>query len=192
MDFRAEAARPLFLDGYAYDGTGAHEVAGDLRVELSSESNGGKIEARVQDAIHQYEIRWKNFAGRLPYQSGGVARDLELWGSTGNGSAVFPRVYVYAAAFGRATVLFDGKPEKDPTSLAADFQAVFFLTQGRYRDLDTFEILSADRSRPYDPAQPDDAFVSAIGAQAVVIAYASNGEPYRFFEYLEPKILRLS
>lgn len=183
---------PLLLDGYAYDGRGAHQVEGELHVALNSDSNTGTIRALARDPIHQYEIRWTSFSGRLPYQSGGVARDLEMWGSTGNGSAVFPRVYTYAAAFGRATVLFDGKPEKDPTSLAADFQAVFFLAQGRYRDTDTFQVLNGDRSRPYDPAEPDDAFVSAIGAQAVAVAYASNGEPYRFFEYLEPKILRMS
>jgi hypothetical protein len=112
-----------------------------------------------------------------------VAADLQLWGDTGNGSSVFPRVFAYAAAFGHATHAIDGRQERDPTNLGDGFTAIFFVTQGQYRDTQGHRITDRERTRPYDPSKPTDAYVNQIGAQAAMLLFAANGALYRYYEF---------
>lgn len=187
--FEATASAPVLLPGYNYDGSGARAATGSLEVELEARANSGTIRARFTDEVRDYELRWKNFTGREAYQSGGVARDLWMWGSTGNGSAVFPRVRAYAAAFGTVESFLDGRPEPDPSNLFSTMPALFFLAQGQYRDPLSHRVYASDERSFYDPARPDDAHVSQIGAQAALLVYTSRGELFRYVEFNEVEVL---
>ncbi|MBI2078525.1 MAG: hypothetical protein HYT80_09190 [Euryarchaeota archaeon] len=141
--------------------------------------------------VETYEVRFVNFTGRLPYQSGGVATKLHLWGDSGNGSTAFPKVFVYAAAFGHAELLVGGRHQRDPTNLADAFPAYAFVTQGVYRDGETLMVYGGQPGQPYDPTKPTASTINRIGSQAVVLLYTSRGELYKHFEYRDVEIERL-
>lgn len=189
--FEAHGSHVLVIAGYAYDGQNVRTAEGELKVKLDNRRNTGAVHATVRDVLETIDIRFANFTGRLPYQSGGVARNLHLWGDTGNGSTVFPKVYVYAAAFGYATLDIDGEPQRDPTNLRQTLPAYFFLTRGVYRDPDTHLVYSSEPGRPYDPAKPTESTINQIGAQATLLLYTSRGTLHRHVEFRDVIIDRL-
>ena len=187
--FQAKAAQPILLSGYNYDGAGVRQVEGTLDVNVNPAKNAGRILADYHDAVHTYRIQWANFTGRAPYQSGGVATNQLLWGTSGNGSAALPAVRAYVAAFGSVTAHRDGVLERDPSNLFGTMNAVFFISQGRFRDLSTHKIYAADGVSLYDPEEPEDAYVNKIGAQATLLVYTARGELFRYVEFSEVSVL---
>lgn len=189
-EFQASGSNAWLFAGYDYEGRTATEAEGTLDVSLDSEGNSGRIRAVARDRAHSYEVRWHAFQGRLGYQSDGVARDLDLWGATGNGSGVFPKMTVYAAAFGNATFLLDGMAQREPRTLSSTYNAVFFLSKGRFRDPETHRIEKSDRNGTFDPKTPADGFVDRNGAQAALLLFTARGELFRYLEYHNVTISR--
>ena len=189
--FEASAQDALIIPGYAYDGHNVRRAPGEIDFRLDGDANTGTVVAKVRDVIDTFEIRFANFSGRFPYQSGGVAKGIHLWGDTGNGSTVFPKVYVYAAAFGHAELFVNGQHQRDPTNLADTFPAYAFVTQGVYRDDDTYIVYGAEPARPYDPTKPTESSINRIGSQAVVLLYTSRGALYQHLEFRDVDIDRL-
>lgn len=189
-DFQATASDAWIFTGYDYMGRSATKAEGRLEVSLDTDGNAGRIRATAQDRRHAYEVRWNAFHGSEDYKSGGVARDLDLWGATGNGSGTFPKVTVYAAAFGNATFLLDGASQREPRILSAAFDAALFIAKGRYRDPSDHRILRADQNGTFDPDKPGDGFVDRQGAQAAVLLYTARGELFRYLEYNSVSITR--
>jgi hypothetical protein len=189
-EVQATATHPLIMKGYDYAGRGISNGTGSLEIRVHSGSDQGTIVATARDAFHAYEVAWTSFGGRVAFQSGGIAEDLDMWGSSGNGSTVFPKVRVHVAAFGRVESRVDGKIEKDPSNLADEMDAILFVTQGRIRDPETLRIEDAEKLGPYDPAQPDDAYVGRIGSQAILLLFTERGELVRQYDYQDVRIKR--
>lgn len=189
-NIHADAERPLLMTTYAYDGRGIRTVDGTLTVDVDPDANTGTIVAAAQDAFHKYEVTWAAFEGSEPYESGGVAADLEMWGDSGNGPPVFPRIRVHLAAFGQVESRVDGVVEKDPSNLERRIDAVLFVTRGRIRDPETLRIEDAEKLQPYDPAEPTDAYINQFGSQAVLLLYTERGELLRHFDYQDVRIRR--
>jgi len=85
---------------------------------------------------HTYTIVLNRFAGHKPFMDGGIAHDLYIHGTTGNGPPVLPKVYTYLAGWGHANVYKDG------VLLYKDYDAHFMLTQGT-RDKTTHKVAFA-------------------------------------------------
>ena len=187
--FTVRASSPLVLTSYAYDGNDGREREGALEATLYEKRNEGRVEATYRDAIHEYRIRWINFTGMMPYQSGGVARNVELFGDSGNGSTALPRLFVYAAAWGTVEYYVDDVRQPDPHSLFQTMDAIFFVTQGVYRDNETRRISGAEGNRTYDPARPSESRLNMIGAMAVIGIFTKRGDLYRLVEFSEVEIV---
>ena len=188
---RIDATHPLLMTSYAYDGRGISNATGTIAIRLDADANQGTVEATARDLFHTYTLKWASFSGRAPFQSGGVASQLDMWGASGNGSAVFPKMRVYVAAFGHVESRVDGTVEKDPSNLKPTIPAILFVTQGRFRDPDTFRVDNREKLGAYDPAKPDDAYINQIGAQAVVLLFTERGELMRHFDYQDVTVRSL-
>lgn len=189
-DFQAQADNPWLFTGYDPGGRTATHAEGVLTVALDTDGNAGTIRATARDLVRQYEVRWHSFAGRPSYQSGGVARDLDLWGDTGNGSGAFPKMSVYAAAWGNATFLVNGAVKREPQALTSTYGSVFFLNKGRYRSPADHRVLSADQNATFDPSRPGDGFVDRQGAQATLLLFTARGDVAFHVQYYNVTILR--
>jgi hypothetical protein len=191
-DVRVHASAPVMLDGpgYDYDAHTARLVQGALDLDVRDGPNTGTVLATAKDLFHSYEFRWVNFTGRQPYQGGGVVRDRDLWGSTGNGSSVFPRAHAYVAVFGTLEARMDGRVERDLSSLDDTMPAILFVSRGHYRDTDTHRVTTRDKSNPYDPARPDDFYENKIGAQATLLVFLDRGDLYRQIVYDEVQVTK--
>lgn len=189
-DFQATGADAWIYSGYDYPGRTATGAEGSLEVRLDTDGNAGHIRARVKDPFREIEIRWYAFVGRQGYQSGGVARDLDLWGATGNGSGVFPKIAVHAAAWGNASLFIDGKPQREPQALSSTYGSIFFLTKGRYRSMDSHRILKADQNGTFDPSTPADGFVDRQGSQAAILLFTDRGQLAHYVEFNEIIVTR--
>jgi len=187
--FIVKASSPLVLTTYAYDGRGGRELAGTLKATLYDSRDDGDIEATYRDALDEFRITWVNFTGDVPYQSEGVATEVDLFGDTGNGTSAFPRVHAYAAAWGTAEYSVDGVRQPDPHSLFQTMDAIFFVTQGVYRDNETRRIQGAEGNRTYDPARPAESKLNAIGAMAVIALYTTRGDLFRLVEFSDVEIV---
>ncbi len=187
--FVVNASSPLVLTTYNYDGRGGRELEGSLDATLYDSRDEGTIEATYQDAVDSFRIVWVNFTGRFPYQSEGVATELDLFGDSGNGSTAFPRLHAYAAAWGTAEFYVDDVRQVDPHSLFQTMDATFFVTQGAYRDNDTRRIQGAEANRTYDPARPAESRLNAIGAMAVIALYTKRGDLFRLVEFSDVEVV---
>ena len=187
--FAVKATSPLVLTSYAYDGRGGRELEGTLEARLYPSRDEGAIEARYRDAVDEFRITWVNFTGLFPYQSNGVATEVDLFGDTGNGPPAFPRVHVYAAAWGTAEYYLDDVRQPDPHSLFHTMDATFFVTQGVYRDNETRRIPGAAGNTTYDPNRPADSSLNAIGAMAVIALYTKRGDLFRLVEFSDVEVV---
>lgn len=187
--FVVKAASPLVLTSYGYDGVGGRELEGTLNATLYETRDKGTIEATYRDAVHGFHLTWVNFTGSLPYQSGGVSGENQLFGDTGNGSTALPRLTVYAAAWGTVEYFIDDVRQPDPHSLFQTMDAVFFVSRGTYRDNETRIVGGAQPDKPYDPNRPDESTVDAIGSMAVLQVFTKRGDLYRLLEFSDVAIV---
>jgi hypothetical protein len=187
--FVVEASSPFVLTSYGYDGRGGRALEGTLKATLYEGRNEGSIEATYHDAVHAFRVTWVNFTAAFPYQSGGVATDVELFGDSGNGPAAFPRLYAHAAAWGTVEFYVDDVRQPDPISLFQTFDATFFVSQGVYRDNATKRIAGAEGNSTYDPTRPGESSINAIGALGVIAVYTKRGDLYRLIEFRDVEIV---
>lgn len=187
--FIVKASSPLVLMSYAYDGSSGRELDGTLKATLYPERETGSIEARYRDALDEFRITWVNFTGAFPYQSNGIVTETDLFGDTGNGPSAFPRVHVYAAAWGSAEYYVDDVRQPDPHSLFQSMDATFFVTQGVYRDNETRRIQGAEGNKTYNPNRPAESNLNAIGAMAVIVLYTKRGDLFRLVEFSDVEVV---
>jgi hypothetical protein len=191
-DFHAVASNARIIDGgYSYDGRLVREADGTFEASLYSRTDTGYVVARVDAGDAVWHVRVDAFGGSRPYEEGGIARNVHLHGATGNGSAELPRIAAYAAAWGDATVRRDGALVRDPNTLEDRFDAYVVILQGHVRDPATGAITKADRATPYDPGTPGDAFVSPLGAQAIVQIRTASGAFFLHLEFEDVNVGRI-
>lgn len=120
-------------NSFRYDGSQIWVGPGQASVIVDEESNTGVVTGTVVTHGHTYTITLTKFAGMKPFMDGGIARDLYIHGTTGNGPPVLPGVWTYLAGWGRGDVYKDGK------LLYGNYEAHFMLTQGT-RDKETHRV----------------------------------------------------
>lgn len=107
-----------------YDGSMIWEGPGLATVVVDEEVNAGTVVGVIRTQGYTYTIVMNQFMEHGPYTDGGIAKNLFLHGTTGQGPPIFPKVWTHLAGWGKATVYKDGKP------MYEDFGAHFMLTQG--------------------------------------------------------------
>jgi hypothetical protein len=180
---RGDDARMLPRFTYDYEGKRFTFATGSLEASVDTSANTGTIVASLTVGPDAYQVRWGAFSGSEPYQSGGAARGLMLHGSTGNGSTELPAFFAYLACFGRATVTHNGEAELDPTTGQPEFGARLYVVRGHVRDARTGIIYNDVRNAAYNPERPDQAWVNATGAQAILQLRTATDQIWYHFEY---------
>lgn len=193
FDFEATAsdARILPRFSYAYDGEGVARAEGELSIAADSDKDTGRVTMTVRQTSTTYTLDWDAFDGAEPFQSGGVVRGITLHGTTGNGSADLPAFFAYLGLWGQTDLYVNGRAENDPIRGAPGFDARLYVVRGRVRDAETGIIHDGQKTGPYDPADPEDAFVDAEGSQAVVELRTATGDLWAHFEFENVRITRI-
>ena len=138
--FHISAAKAYLVGGegdtgnsFRYDGSGVWTGTGQATIIVDDVHNVGTVVGTVTTHGHTYKIVLKEFKGAKPFMNGGIARDLYLHGTTGNGPPVLPKVWTYLAGWGHADVYKDGQ------LLHKNVHSHFMLTQGT-RDKKTHRV----------------------------------------------------
>lgn len=116
-----------------YDGSRIWVGPSYAVVDVDPEDNKGMLMGIVRTQDHTYTILMTDFQGKTEFMDGGIATDLELHGTTGQGAPLFPKVETYVAGWGKATVF------KDDNVLYKQYPAHFMLTEG-LRDETTHQV----------------------------------------------------
>lgn len=120
-------------NSFRYDGSGIWKGPGDASIVVNEESNTGMVTGSIKAKGHTYKIVLEHFGAEKPFMDGGIARDLYLHGTTGNGPPVLPKIWTFLAGWGHANIFKDGKP------LHKGAHAHFMLTHGT-RDKTTHKV----------------------------------------------------
>ncbi|MEX2492465.1 MAG: PRC-barrel domain-containing protein [Nitrospirales bacterium] len=127
-----------------YDGSKIWEGPSYAVVDVDPTSNQGVVMGIVRTHDHTYTILFTEFIGKESFMNGGIATDLNLHGTTGQGAPLFPKVSAPVAGWGKATVF------KDDEILYKQYPAHFMLTEG-IRDKKTHQVhfLEPDRLKSF-------------------------------------------
>jgi len=111
-------------NSFRYDGSEIWPGPGQASIVVDDQNNTGVVMGSVTTHGQTYTIILNRFMGMKPFMDGGIARDLYIHGTTGQGPPVLPKVWSYLAGWGRADVYKNGK------LFYKDYEAHFMLTHG--------------------------------------------------------------
>jgi hypothetical protein len=114
-------------DHMDYAGQHLQSVQGQIDIHVNERENSGVVTAEFSEGQDRYKIIFNRFAGKSPYQDGGIATRVYEHGDSGNGDPLYPKTWLYLAGWGTADVL------KNDQMLFKDYSAHFMVME-RSRD----------------------------------------------------------
>ena len=120
-------------DHMDYAGKNLVSIEGTIEIEVDEATNSGLVEAKFVEGNDQYRMVFTRFAGKAPYQDGGLATRVYEHGDSGTGDSLYPKTWLYLAGWGKADVFKNGK------LLFKDY-AAHFMVMERSRDPNTHEV----------------------------------------------------
>ncbi len=127
-----------------YDGSMIWEGPSYATVDVDPKANEGVVMGIVRTHDHTYTILFTEFNGTESFMDGGIATDLTLHGTSGQGAPIFPKLSTPVAGWGKATVF------KDDDVLYKQYPAHFMLTEaGRDEETHQVQFLEPDRLKNF-------------------------------------------
>lgn len=120
-------------DHLDYAGKRLTPVAGHIEIEVNEIKNAGKVLAGFQEGADHYRIVFDRFAGKQPYQDGGIATRVYEHGDSGHGDTLYPKTWLYLGGWGTASLYKNDEP------LYKDYEAHFMVME-RSRDRQTHQV----------------------------------------------------
>ena len=96
---------------------------GYVSIVANERDNRGLVIGIVRTQDHTYTVMMNRFSEQAPYMDGGVARNLYLYGTTGQGLPIMPQTWTYLAGWGDGCTVY-----KDDTVLYEQFECEFMVT----------------------------------------------------------------
>lgn len=118
-------------DAMRYRGEHVWSGPGTATVSVRERNNTGVVIGNVRTNGHTYTVMMNRFRGDRPYQSGGIAKFIDLHGLTRRGEPILPKTFAYLAGWGSPCTVW-----KDADILYDDVECRFMLTE-QVRDPDT-------------------------------------------------------
>ncbi len=157
-------------DSFRYDGSEIWTGPGQAVIAVDDQRNQGLVMGTVTTHGHTYTIVLDRFSGDKPFMDGGIASNVRIHGTTGNGPPVLPEVLAYLAGWGRADVYKDGK------LLYQDYDAHFMLTQGT-RDKTTHRVAFSGPGKLMQAKQRGDRKAVAAAKREIAAAAVQAIDP---------------
>lgn len=120
-------------DHMDYAGKHLNPVMGTIEIEVDERANTGHVQGTFVEGDDRYRLVFTHFAGKAPYQDGGLATRVYEHGDSGNGDSLYPKTWLYLAGWGKADVF------KNDQLLFKDY-AAHFMVMERSRDPNTREM----------------------------------------------------
>lgn len=120
-------------DHMDYAGKHLNPIMGTIEIEVDERANTGQVQGTFVEGGDQYRMVFTRFAGKAPYQDGGLATRVYEHGDSGNGDSLYPKTWLYLAGWGKADVFKNGQ------LLFKDYAAHFMVLE-RSRDPNTQEV----------------------------------------------------
>jgi len=120
-------------DHMDYAGRRLQSVSGRIEINVDERANTGIVTAEFTEGKDHYRIVFSRFAGKAPYQDGGIATRVYEHGDSGNGDPLYPKTWLYLAGWGKADVF------KNEQVLYKDYSAHFMVME-RSRDPKTHAV----------------------------------------------------
>jgi len=114
-------------DHMDYIGSHLQPVQGQIEINVDERANTGLVTAEFTEGKDRYKVVFDRYAGTPPYQDGGIAARVYEHGDSGNGDPLYPKTWLYLAAWGKADVF------KNDQILYKDYSAHFMVME-RSRD----------------------------------------------------------
>lgn len=114
-------------DHMDYAGERLSSIDGTIEIDVNERLNSGKVLVEFVDGPDRYRIVFDRFAGKAPYQDGGVATRVYEHGDSGNGDPLYPKTWLYLGGWGKADVYKNGQ-------LHFQDYAAHFMVMERSRD----------------------------------------------------------
>lgn len=168
-----------FVVGWSYGGHGVVPLHGTMNLTVDPASNNGTFWAvgvLADGRETRFEILFDRFSGSAPFHDGGVAVDLVEHGDSGVGDPDIPRVDMLVAGWGTGLVTVDNSTYADPTTGDERWNAHFMLVRNGVRDDETAGIWNANRSEPYNPNEPGDAYTETGSMEMLLEIETAGGE----------------
>jgi len=120
-------------DHLDYAGNHLTPVEGTIEIDVNEIANTGRVLAEFMEGGDQYRIVFDRFAASQPFHDGGIATRVYEHGDSGNGDPLYPKTWLYLAAWGTATMY------QNDQVLYKDY-AAHFMVMERSRDPKTHEV----------------------------------------------------
>lgn len=142
----AVGEEPLFVVGWAQDGTHLRQASGDGGLAVVPGNGTGSFggEVRVDGASYAFGFEGFHGAPDQPSREDGIRAEFPEHGDTGNGHPEIPRLHAVAAGWGKVQMVVDGETIRDPLTGNRTLAGHFMLTDTGIRDDDTRRILTED------------------------------------------------
>lgn len=142
----AVGEEPLFLVGWAQNGTHLRDASGDGGLAVTPENGTGSFagEVRVKGASYAFSFEGFHGAPGKPSREDGVREDFPEHGDTGTGHPKIPRLHAVAAGWGEVQLVVDGETIRDPLTGNRTFAGHFMVTDTGIRDDETRRILTEE------------------------------------------------
>jgi osmotically-inducible protein OsmY len=121
-------------DSMRYQGSRIWRGPGAATVLVDERNNTGIVMGTIHAKGHTYTVLMDRFSGKKPFQSGGIARFVELHGLTNHGAPILPKTFAYLAGWGSPCTVW-----KDADVMYGDFACHFMVTE-TVREPDTGHI----------------------------------------------------
>ena len=120
-------------DHLDYAGKHLTPVRGTIEIDVHELVNTGLVVAEFAEGTDQYRVVFDRFEGAVPYQDGGIATRVYEHGDSNHGDSLYPKTWLYLAAWGKANVFKNGQ-------LLYQNYSAHFMVMEQSRDPKTREV----------------------------------------------------
>lgn len=144
-------------------------------IDVDPESNTGYLLIRYWNGSTLYTLLATLFYEEASWQSGGIATNILLHGTTGHGVSTFPTMFAYLAGWGNATIY------KNSSVAYTDVPFEFMYSYGVRNNTD-YKVYNSTGNGIFNASDPNNVKVDPFDTELHIIVNGSSFVSYFFFE----------